>query len=244
MGNEIGRKSSNVDLIYAAKNGDSEKVRRLAIGGRGNDVDYRSVYHLTALMEAAEHDKVDCVELLLSEGAKVDLLHRKGHRNEDFAFRQWSALMLASFNGFSQSAKKLLDFNANVDLSNEEGENALLMAALKGHLETATLLLDYGADVNHMDDSGNSALTYSISNGNESMLNLLLSRGVDVNLVNKRGQSALMLACKRGRGQQAKSLLEHGADVTLTDKYGKTALHYSKGKVKRLLREENNKLFA
>jgi ankyrin repeat protein len=106
------------------------------------------------LHEAAQTGDEALVRRLLESGVSIDLL-ATGTR--------WSPLMCASFMGYTNVAKMLLDAGANVDLANRLGQTALTVAVhgakmapdvrankrpLRSYVKTVRLLLVRGADVN------------------------------------------------------------------------------------------------
>ena len=74
-----------------------------------------------------------------------------------------TALMIASFYGYSEIVKLLLNANSKPDLQNENGETALYVAIIRGYPDIVQLLLEYGADANINNRHGFTAIHVAVS---------------------------------------------------------------------------------
>ena len=145
----------------------------------------------TALMQAAQMDRLPVVEVLLAHGAAVNLRDGDGR----------NALMLAAMNGHEQVVQALLADGADVGLI----EAALLGNRLcpgnsdqgwhpctptrwtphyggrrgVGRMEVSRVLLDGGADVDARQAQGKTALMNAAMWGRVETVDLLLQRGAD-----------------------------------------------------------------
>lgn len=134
------------------------------------------------------------------------------------------ALILATWNGDTQSVKELLSKGANANSKGNGGMSALHYAAITGRKDIVRLLLEKGADVNATDDEGRDVLKVATFDGNEVMA-MLLDKGTDINAKEgSRGWTTLMFAIGLGRVEAAKFLIERGADLEQKDIRGDTAL--------------------
>ena len=107
----------------------------------------------------------------------------------------WTLLMAASMFGHTNAVNVLLQYGANVALTDKRfGYTALHFAAFSS------------------DNSG-------------EILRCLIENGADVNGVNKVKHTPLMKAAKRGHINALTLLIKHGADVDLQDSDGYKALH-------------------
>jgi len=84
------------------------------------------------LMFAAEYASNEVVQTLISAGANVNALNKKGE----------TALMRAAENGELEIVKLLLGAGAKAQLRNKEGETALSMTSSE---EVKQILISYGA---------------------------------------------------------------------------------------------------
>src|ERR1044071_1884212 len=92
----------NADLIEAAKQGDTDKVRKLL--GKGADVNAKDLNGRTALMEAALWRRTETVKVLLDKGADVNA---KDNKEE-------TALLATARVGLAEIVKMLLAKGADV----------------------------------------------------------------------------------------------------------------------------------
>ena len=92
--------------------------------------------------------------------------------------------------------KLLLEYEPNVNQSNEKGTTALLRAVDNSSLDIATVLLKAGADVNIADNIGYTPLIMATERGLDSMVSLLLSYGADIEMCAPSGRSVYEIATK------------------------------------------------
>jgi len=112
-----GVSETGKELIWAAKEGRLEKVKRLL--AEGADVNTRSRCAQTALMEAAEAGHLEVVKLLLDNGADINARNGFG----------WTVLMHAVFRNHLEVARLLLIKGADINAKEKDGKTALWMAA-------------------------------------------------------------------------------------------------------------------
>lgn len=137
----------NAQLMWAARNGDTARVKRLL----EEDVDpnVRDADGETALFAAASSMRGDTVQALLDAGAEVNAANSRNG---------WTPLMIAAFFGAVDGVRLLLQAGADVNATNQYGETALLQATFQGQDEVVKLLLAAGADVAPRNDKGFTAL--------------------------------------------------------------------------------------
>lgn len=120
-----------------------------------------------ALIRAAEHGRVNIVELLLESGADVDVRdHTKG-----------TALIAACYNGHTSTVLELIKNHAKLDLQDEGGHTALVFACDKGHMDICTALVNANAAINTQDHRGNTGLIMAAYNGHIDVCHFLVQRG-------------------------------------------------------------------
>lgn len=106
--------------------------RELVAGGA--DIDQRDEAGDPPLAQAARKGHSAVVEPL-DKGASVDLANDEG----------WTALMLASWKGYTDVFAVLLENGASVDKQRATGLSALASASEFGHVDAARVLLAGGA---------------------------------------------------------------------------------------------------
>ncbi|KAG0429330.1 hypothetical protein HPB47_023735 [Ixodes persulcatus] len=184
----------------------------------GIPINGQDVEGISGLHVAAANGHISLAELLLEEGANIDVANNCG----------WTPLMHAAQHGQVSMVSLLIRHNANINATNVLGAGALTLAAGGGHHSTVRLLLEAGADIavgrfHHTFDP--MPLTAAATNGHASIILLLLQKGCPVNQAYPTtGTTALMLCAASGHLQAAQALIEHGADPDLKDMCGKTAL--------------------
>ncbi|CAN7991345.1 unnamed protein product, partial [Ixodes hexagonus] len=183
----------------------------LGVPINGQDIEGISGLHI-----AAANGHISLAELLLVEGADIDLANNCG----------WTPLMHAAQHGQLSMVSLLIRHNANINATNILGAGALTLAAGGGHHSTVHLLLEAGADIAPVSPTfGPMPLTAAATNSHASIILLLLQNGCPVNQAYPTtGTTALMLCAAGGHLQPAQALIEHGADPDLKDMCSKTAL--------------------
>ena len=157
-------------------------------------------------------------------------------------------LNIAASENFQSIAWLLLDWGANINAKNWEGQTALHRAAWKGHEAIVLLLLERGADINANDVNEFTSLHHAAEYGHEAIVHLLLERGVDINAKDRSGMTALYVAAYCKREAIVRLLLEGGADSNVKAEPGTIALHCAVYKgyeaIARLLLENGSDIHA
>ncbi|KAF1951416.1 GDPD-domain-containing protein [Byssothecium circinans] len=122
-------------LILATQNGSKEIVRLLV--DAGVDVNFRNEQGETALHIAARLDHVECAAILLqgSTSYRIDV----DVPENTFA---WTPLFVACVDGHEDTARLLMEHNANIDRCDNGGYTAKEHAALRGHMTIVRMLND------------------------------------------------------------------------------------------------------
>lgn len=184
----------------------------------------------TPLIVACEHANEEMVQLLLDNGADV---------NVEDNFRDVSPLMEAvSGNDENRFRLGMYIINQGGDIFAENKYSSVFSRALyisetdsEQNINECYELLKYllASDVEPTMPWGpESALTYAARYRNYSAVDLLISEGYyEVDSRDNNGDTALIVAAKYGQVKAVKVLLKHGASLALQDKDGKTALDYA-----------------
>ena len=141
-------------------------------------------------------------------------------------YRNLTPLMLASKNGHTNAVNVLLQYGANVALTDASGFTALHYAC-KWHGSPGVLscLISNGADVDAR-SSFNPVFSIPSENGYADM-NAAKVRTINTNSDN--GVTPLMIAAREGRLNVVTFLIKEGVDVSIPDYDGRTALHFAAG---------------
>jgi ankyrin repeat protein len=145
----------------------------------------------------------------------------------------FTPLQLGAYSGIYALVEKILDFNAEVQLSQPEslidtrdsmGRTALMWAAEGGYEMVTKLLLERGAGVDVVNNNGDTALIIASCSGSKAVVQMLLNSGTFVNAQNHVGRTALLAASCWGHDEVVKLLLHHNADIEMSGKDSRTAL--------------------
>lgn len=148
----------------------------------------------TVLMIAAFNGDLSNVNLLLEQGADVNLKDKEGY----------TALMFAATKGHLDIIRALLRYRVHIDQKNNQGYTAVALATMKNHHQVMKLLIDKGAKINIMYDNKNLLMLASI-HGHVEAAKVLVKLGLNpfIKLVN--GPSAVEYAVMHKR----KKLLQY-----------------------------------
>jgi Ankyrin repeats (3 copies) len=158
----------------------------------------------TPLHGACRGGQVECMRLLLENGADVDA--RDGSRQ--------SVSHLASIRGQLEAVRLLLQHNADVNAKGPSNWTPLHFASRDGHPEVAQLLLEHGADANAKDSQGTTGFTpllLASGFGGLNVVRLLLAHGADVHMRAGLDWTPFEMATIFGHHDIRQLLLEDGA---------------------------------
>lgn len=116
------------------------------------------------LIQATLAGDGDTVETLLEQGTDPNLVYNTN-----------TALTYAARDGFTKTARLLIDHGADVNWIDGEGVTPLILASFKDHIEIVQLLLAHGADVTIRDRWNRTALDYALRRGEEDAIAQLLN---------------------------------------------------------------------
>jgi serine/threonine-protein phosphatase 6 regulatory ankyrin repeat subunit B len=194
------------------------------------------------LMFAAVQGRNDILELLVSNGANIDLGGNgpwiKSCLEGEFKnlaapapsppmnAAQKESFFNAAEKGNWDKIKKLLTDGININTRNEEGATVLIIAAFLGHKTLCFRLILAGIDVKTKDGRGFNALMTACECEKEQLdlVAFLIMKGLDINAGSSGGATALMNAAKIGHYQTVKLLISKGADLNRQNQRQVTAL--------------------
>ncbi len=202
-------------LLQAAQDNDLAAAKLLlAAGAVIND---KGVVGAAPLHVAAESGHAAMAELLLSQGADVNL-------TDDM--RGETPLHHAASAGQAVVAELLLLHSADVHAKDKFGSSPLHSAATEGHTAVITLLLSHGADVNAKSLMAIAPLHAAAALGHATAVELLLSHGADLHATATDLEATpLHLAAQQGHAAVVEVLLSHDADINKKAFVGVTPLH-------------------
>lgn len=146
------------------------------------------------LRDAAMYGKPDEIKAAVISGVNVNAIDADGR----------TALMYASFNGYTDIVRILLEHGADVKLADFSGRTALLFASSGDFPETVRLLLDHGAEPNIADITEKyTPLMFAAAEGHLEVVKILLEYNADPNLKDKDDDDAEIFARQNGHLQVA-----------------------------------------
>ncbi len=173
-------------LADAVDRNDMVSVSRLIEANE--DVNQRGKYQGTALHRAAMHGYNNIAELLIKNGAKVDVQNVGGS----------AALHKAAEAGHVDLVEMLLKNGASINLRDGEGRTPLLRAARKKRTDVVGKLLGLGADAEVSSFVGESVIGLAVKNHDASTVAVLLKNGVDLMRRMENGQTVQEFALTLG----------------------------------------------
>jgi len=198
----------------AAQSGDIEAVKGfLAAGMDVNAIDENR--GMTALVYAVDKGHKEIVEILISEGADVNVMVSNDEGVDGF-----TPLLFAVDKGHKEIVEILISDGAdvNVMVSNDEGVDgftSLFFAARSGHTEVAELLIANGAEVNVklINDEGKVSCTplfFAARSGHTKVAELLIANGSEINAKDENILTPLDYATLVKQNETADFLRKHG----------------------------------
>jgi ankyrin repeat protein len=211
-------------LSVAAMNGSIEVMKYLLekgayVEGQGMANPVTRRLSCTPLQNAARYNAVNAMELLLANGANINLY--------DTSFR--TPLFYAVNSNSEKAAEYLLSKNAKIEIYgyNEDDMFRAIVSPLHIAIENnlaklAISMINKINDVNMYDSEGRSLLYFAIQQGNMEIINLLLARGAQVKNTTRGVNQPLHVA---NTLEIVKLLVEKKADPNMRNAKGNTLLH-------------------
>ena len=239
-------------LMRASRNCEKETEIALLLLDHGANVNAQTKGGSTSLMYACRFGCTEMVKLLMARGADVNI--ESGTNNmqnkrtalstaceygfyniakiivESKTFRKQNdgdkLLIDVCTNGYTETAKVLLEHGWDANTVDFLGYTALMKASAAGWAETVSILLEYSANTDTRDDDGATALIHACKNirKNTGSVKVLLAAGADPDIRDNEGKTALMSLAEQGRVNVMRVLFKAGADPDIRDNNGRTAL--------------------
>lgn len=166
-------------------------------------------------MQASEAGNTRAIQMFLSSGADLEI------RDE----RDWTPLMISSFNGKEAAAFLLLQNGARIDAKDKNGYSPIHWAAFNGYSNVVGLLIRSGANPNALSYFGWTPLMQAATRGHILAAAHLIAGGADVNVISSDKWTALHKAAANGHADLVRLLLSKGADPSVQSPTGGTALN-------------------
>ncbi|MFC2161028.1 ankyrin repeat domain-containing protein [Acidobacteriota bacterium] len=222
------------EIIRAAEIGDIIKIKEL-LKKDPELANAKNISGLTPLHYAALYGNKNVVELLISNGADIQMKLNDGTM----------PLHLAVGHGYVDIARLLIANGADIHSLTGTGDTLLHHAAFGGDKESTELLLEKGAEINARNREGRTPLFIAATRGNKEIVDLLLARGVEINMHDIESSSILHGAASYGHGFLVERMITKGADINTKSDEGGTLLHSAAaGGLRKIVRILISKGFA
>lgn len=159
----------------------------------------------------------------------IDFLEEKKHLfsiDERFEDENNDTLLLYSISDAKSNVYKyLIENNADINLTNDEGENIIHAIVFSGeNKRLQNVVKNYVVNINHKAKDGATPLLLAISLDKADIAQSLISYGADVNIPDEDGITPLHLAAQSDNIDLVEYLLKNGADVNFKTNAGNLPL--------------------
>nr|WP_306671529.1 ankyrin repeat domain-containing protein [Endozoicomonas sp. ONNA2] len=187
-----GLKSSSKEMLEhlcnAAYCGKARALKKLIFKAEADIIDKKSERDgKMALHHAAEGGSVECVKILLGNGAEINAVDRYGN----------TPLQIAAHSGHKEIIALLIQRRADTACVDKDGRTLLHIIAARDEI-TWLDLFDTTKQINSPDKNGNTPLHIAARNGfNELLEKLVDIEGADITVQNKAGETPWASAAKK-----------------------------------------------
>jgi ankyrin repeat protein len=238
------------DIHQAARDGDVDAVRQM-LAANPELVQSVDEEQRTPLYLAAGTDSAELVEVLMAADADVNAQTRGGDTplhlavlrgspevveailqedpdlNVQNSYGRTPLLYVARETGDAETATRLLDAGAEINVLDRFGASPLELAAWRGFEPLVDLLLERGAELPAAGEGLNDVTVFSAQHGLARLFALAVENGTDLDMANDGGGTLLHSAAEGGSADVVGILLEEGKQIDARDRYGWTPLHYA-----------------
>jgi ankyrin repeat protein len=239
---ELIQGGAEIDAAATAPHDGETALAQCAAGGfgeavtmlmkHGANIEARTRFGETALDTAVNLGHVSVVQLLLENGAQLNVgddgetaLHQiVSNLQDEWRREQRDGGSKLNVTWNYEICGQIPEPTRRVNMLLEDGRTEWSWLPRGGHKEMIELLLKNGVEIDAKDIYGRTALHVAVIEGHEVVARLLLMKGANVNAVDESGQTALHWAACNGAQAMLEILLENGADAkSVCD--GESALH-------------------
>lgn len=154
-------------LDWATARGQVDYMRLLI--EHNSKVNAMDVRGRTTILHAVDSHNIEAVRIVLEASADPN------PKTPESLFRS-SPLKAAAFGGQAEMVKLLLEYGAEIDAYNPEGQTALHAAVITQNVECAGILLVSGASLEDVARNGRTPLVLAITHNSHAVLELFVDR--------------------------------------------------------------------
>lgn len=241
--NELGEES-DPPLILALESGNEELA--LYVLNHEVNVNGHGQSGMSPIEIAVKNGMKRAVDRLIEKNAFVNVKTRDGFKPADIAVYKGYQDILESLlaaggqlnsdyslirsiiDGNQQIVEVLLQYGANTNVMNRQGEPAIWLAASRGQKQATRALIQYETPVNQPSKKdGTTPLAIAAKHGSDEIVQLLLRAGANTEIPDRNGMTALAHAVTQNRLDPVISLIAAGANVNARDAAGRSILERS-----------------
>lgn len=174
--------------------------------------------NITLLEEVILHDKINCMELILS-GKTTKELYEIFLKFIPYSVQFGSIMCMRVMLGF---IKNIITHDIYHEF-HSYCDRLLFIAVKYNNITSFETLLSMGANINIKDNLSNNLLHYAVRNP-EYNINTLIDKGIDINGQNTDGNTPIMISVKSNYNHTY-ALINIGADLNIHNNLGQNALH-------------------
>lgn len=213
--------AAGIDLLTRIKSGmdfNTEEIEEWVM--TGNDINQCMENGKTILLYlATKHNDIEAARFLINNGAEL----------QTHCTPKYEVLFeTLKENKSSPMIETLIDNNANIVATDEDGNTALILtAAYNPNPSIINTLQEYGLKIDTKNNFGQDALTLAVyNNGRIPMIQTLLDNGAKIDSRDNNGRTPLMAAAVLGNDMLMQYLIKRGADFNAKDNQGVSVLDY------------------
>ena len=186
--NLIKSRKHDIPLVVYCYHGNSSKE----LASFFTQVGFKQVYNLVGGWDA--WDKYQQAETQTIQLTLTAWLQKCGFDTRNLNSRienGMSPVMAAALEGEFDILKMLIQNNADLNLVNDDENNALWFACFTEDLLIIDLLIQHGINIDHQNVNGATSLIYAASAGKQEVIKALINAGADTNKMTLDGFTAL-----------------------------------------------------
>ena len=240
MSNDKLEFNINKKLFDLIKNNNYEKFIKEIDNNKTIDLNIRDKNNNYLLNYAIIFNKLDLIKLLVSRGAKLDILDNEGR----------TILYVPLLYNYLDCFKLLLKLNSDsisiplTDLKDRKNNLPIHYAIQFENIEFIKILLSNNSNLNTKNKNGYNALHLAIYTKSIEIIKLVLNSEVNINSKTNDGENSLHIACNLELYEVCKELIKKNIEINVQDKHNDfTPLHYittiNNKKITKLLLDNN-----
>ena len=205
---------TNLTLLHIAAEWGNLLVFK-ALHEAGMDINQATTHGQTPLLLATRKQDIPLVEYILSQDPDVNCCLKQ---------TLWTPLHVATFGGWSEIAKMLLEHGADPGARTIDGDSTIILAALANQPKVMELLFRHQPNLLLDSKRGSNALYIAVESRAVDCVSLLLRQGRSESCTREDGWQPLHRAACNGELEILNLLLDAKADVNARTSSGFTAL--------------------